>query len=78
MSKSYAKIADELSKGKGVSFSAIKNNMQAITDDFDAFLATEGLDVVVELIGGTGIAKEFILLLPTMISNSFFMNRDVR
>ena len=32
-----------------------------VIDDFDAFLATEGLDIVVELIGGTTIAKEFIL-----------------
>lgn len=32
-----------------------------VTDDFEAFLATEGLDIVVELIGGTTIAKEFIL-----------------
>ncbi|MBQ4092910.1 MAG: homoserine dehydrogenase, partial [Firmicutes bacterium] len=32
-----------------------------VTDDFDAFLATEDMDIVVELIGGTTIAKEFIL-----------------
>lgn len=32
-----------------------------VTDDFDAFLATEGMDIVVEVIGGTTIAKEFIL-----------------
>lgn len=32
-----------------------------VTADFDDFLATEGLEIVVELIGGTKIAKELIL-----------------
>lgn len=32
-----------------------------VTDDFDTFLATEGMDIVVEVIGGTTLAKEFIL-----------------
>lgn len=32
-----------------------------VTSNFDAFLATAGLEIVVELIGGVGIAKELIL-----------------
>ncbi|HIZ77656.1 MAG TPA: homoserine dehydrogenase [Firmicutes bacterium] len=31
-----------------------------VTDDIDAFLNTEGLDIVVEVIGGTTVAKTFI------------------
>ena len=45
------KIADELSKGKGVSFSAIKNNMQAITDDFDKVKINKVPRVKVGIVG---------------------------
>lgn len=41
--------------------SALGLDESIVTDDFDAFLATEDMDIVVELIGGTTIAKEFIL-----------------
>ncbi len=40
---------------------AIGVNPEIVTDDFDAFLATEGMDIVVELIGGVTLAREFIL-----------------
>lgn len=32
-----------------------------VTEDFDEFISTEGIDIVVEVIGGTTIAKDFIL-----------------
>lgn len=41
--------------------SALGFDPNIVTDDFDLFLSTPGLDIVVELMGGTGIAKEFIL-----------------
>lgn len=40
---------------------AISYDPAIVTSDFDSFLATPGLDIVVELIGGTTVAKEFIL-----------------
>ena len=40
---------------------ALGLNENIVTDDFDEFLATEGMDIVVEVIGGTTLAKEFIL-----------------
>ena len=40
---------------------AIGMDPEIVTDDFDAFLATEGMDIVVELIGGVTLAREFIL-----------------
>ena len=45
------KIADELSKGKGVSFSAIKNNMQTIADDFDKVKINKVPRVKVGIVG---------------------------
>ncbi|MGI5873244.1 MAG: homoserine dehydrogenase [Bacillota bacterium] len=32
-----------------------------VTDDFERFMAADGLDIVVELIGGVTVAKEYIL-----------------
>ena len=40
---------------------ALGLNAEIVTDDFEEFLATEGMDIVVEVIGGTTLAKEFIL-----------------
>ena len=32
-----------------------------VTDDFERFMTADGLDIVVELIGGVTVAKEYIL-----------------
>lgn len=33
---------------------------QLLTDDFEAILADESIDIIVELIGGTGVAREYV------------------
>ncbi len=40
---------------------ALDFDEKLVTDNFEDFLSTEGMDIVVEVIGGTTLAKEFIL-----------------
>ena len=41
--------------------SGIGADPAVVTDDFDDFLSTKNMDIVVELIGGTTLARDFIL-----------------
>ncbi len=48
-----------------------------VTDDINEFLAAEGLDIVVEVIGGTTIAKDFILKAIAAGKNIVTANKDL-
>lgn len=54
-------VLDKQTEKAKMDLAALGFDPDIVTDDFNAFLATPGLDIVVELIGGTGIAKEMIL-----------------
>ncbi len=69
LEKNTAKAAEDLA--------ALGLEAKLATADIDEFLATENMDIVVEVIGGTTIAKDFIMRAIAQGKNIVTANKDL-